>query len=203
MGIDGLLEKLASPAKRALEALKLKSIEALAKYRKDELAALHGIGPSALRTIEAEMAKSGIKFKATTSLRATSRTASRAPAAPAGYATIDEYLRGFSGEARERLEKMRAVIREHAPDALERIAYQMPTFSQNGNLVHFAAYKDHIGFYPTPSGIESFERELAPYKSGKGSIRFPLDRPMPWELIARIVRYRIKENADKAKRKKR
>jgi len=215
MGIEVLMERLASPARRALAALKLKSIEALAKYRKEEIAALHGIGPSALRVIEAEMTKAGTKFKvaaparppaaapAQQSVAAPARPPAAAPASTVEFSTIDEYIRGFSGETRARLERMRAVIRENAPGARERIAYQMPTFAQEGNLVHFAAFKNHIGFYPTPSGIESFERDLAPYKSAKGSVQFPFDEPMPWDLIARMVRHRVRENVAKAKRKAR
>ena len=86
------------------------------------------------------------------------------------------------------------MVREAAPDAIEKISYQMPTFYLNGNLVHFAAFKNHIGFYPTPSGISTFDDELDPYKRAKGSVRFPLDKPIPYDLIEKIVRFRVKEN---------
>ncbi len=89
---------------------------------------------------------------------------------------------------------MRHTIREAAPEATEAISYQMPTFKLNGNLVHFAAFKNHIGFYPAPTGTEAFQKELSPYKGGKGSIRFPLDKPIPYDLVKRIVKFRVKEN---------
>jgi uncharacterized protein YdhG (YjbR/CyaY superfamily) len=109
-------------------------------------------------------------------------------------ATIDEYIRPFSPEVRKLLEKMRAVIRKAAPEAEEKISYRIPTFYLHGNLVHFAAFKNHIGFYPTSSGTGAFRKELSAYKGGKGSVQFPLDRPLPFALIARIVRFRAAEN---------
>ena len=96
-------------------------------------------------------------------------------------------------------------IREAAPDAQETIKYQMPTFTLKGNLVHFAAFKKHIGFYPLPTGIEQFKDELSVYKGGKGSVQFPLGKPIPFDLISRIVKFRVQENLERAeaKRKKR
>jgi uncharacterized protein YdhG (YjbR/CyaY superfamily) len=108
--------------------------------------------------------------------------------------TIDEYIAGFPPDVQEKLRKLRATIREAAPDAEETISYQMPTFALHGNLVHFAAFKNHIGFYPTPSGIEAFKNELAVYKGAKGSVQFPLDKPIPYDLVSRIVAFRVKEN---------
>ena len=97
---------------------------------------------------------------------------------------------------------MRQTIRDAAPGAVEAISYQMPTFKLNGrNLVHFAAFKSHIGFYPIPSGIEAFKEELSPYKQGKGSVQFPLDKPIPYDLVERIVKYRVKENLEMKKSK--
>jgi len=92
---------------------------------------------------------------------------------------------------------MRRTIREAAPDAVEAISYQMPTFKLNGNLVHFAAYKKHIGFYPTPSGVEAFREELSAYKVSKGAIQFPIDQPMPLDLVRRIVQFRVAQNQTK------
>lgn len=115
---------------------------------------------------------------------------------------IDEYIAGFPKEIQEILQKIRATIREEAPDAEEAIKYQIPTFVLKGNLVHFAAFKNHIGFYPTPQGIEEFADELAPYASGKGSAQFPLDKPIPFDLIRRIVRFRVEKNLAKAGAKK-
>jgi len=117
--------------------------------------------------------------------------------------TIDEYIAGFPQDVQEILQKIRATIREAAPDAEERIAYQIPTFFLNGNLVHFAAFKKHIGFYPAPTGIEEFKEELSVYGWAKGTVKFPLDKPIPYDLIRRIVKFRVKENLEKAKLKKR
>jgi len=106
---------------------------------------------------------------------------------------IDEYIAGFPKGVQEILEKVRMTVRKAAPDAEEAIKYRMPTFTLNGNLVHFAAFKNHIGFYPAPTGIEAFKDELSAYKGGKGSVQFPLDQPIPFDLIRRIVEYRVKK----------
>lgn len=116
--------------------------------------------------------------------------------------TIDEYIAGFSPEIRAILQQIRATIHAAAPDAQETISYQMPTFTLHGALVHFAAFKQHIGFYPTPSGTAHFEAALARYKSGKGSVQFPLDEPIPYDLIAAIVKFRVEENLAKAASKR-
>lgn len=114
------------------------------------------------------------------------------------YKSIDEYIKTFPKEIQEILEKMRQVIHEAAPEAEEAIAYGIPTFKQNGNLVHFAAYKNHIGFYPAPSGIEAFDEELKPYIFAKGSIHFPLDiTQIPYDLVTRIVKFRIEKNKER------
>jgi uncharacterized protein YdhG (YjbR/CyaY superfamily) len=112
--------------------------------------------------------------------------------------TIDEYIAGFPPEVQAILQKIRLTIKKAAPDAEETISYQMPTFTLHGNLVHFAAFKNHIGFYPVPTGIEKFKKELAAYEGGKGSVQFPLDQPIPYGLITKIVKFRVKENAAKA-----
>ena len=114
---------------------------------------------------------------------------------------IDDYIAAFPPEIQQKLTALRKVIRETAPEAEEKISYQMPTFAQNGNLVHFAAFKNHIGFYPAPSGIENFQEQLARYKSSKGAIQFPLDEEIPLGLVGEIVRFRLKENLLKAKSK--
>ncbi len=116
--------------------------------------------------------------------------------------TIDEYIAGFPEDIREILEKVRETIRRAAPEATEKISYQMPTFYLNGNLVHFAAFKKHIGLYPAPSGVEAFQEELAPYVKAKGSIQFPLDKPIPCDLIARITAFRVQENIMKSEKGK-
>lgn len=107
--------------------------------------------------------------------------------------TIDEYIAGFPEDVREILEKIRNTIHTAVPEAAEAIRYGLPTFVLNGNLVHFGGFKNHIGFYPTPSGIEAFGSELAGYATAKGSIRFPLDKPIPYDLIRRIVIFRADE----------
>jgi uncharacterized protein YdhG (YjbR/CyaY superfamily) len=110
-------------------------------------------------------------------------------------ATIDAYIATFPTDVQTRLTAVRQAIHKAAPDAVEAIKYRMPTFVLNGrNLVHFAGYAHHIGFYPTPSGIEAFKKELARYPSAKGSVQFPLDRPIPYPLIGRITRFRVKES---------
>ncbi|KOP68523.1 hypothetical protein AMS62_27250 [Bacillus sp. FJAT-18019] len=117
------------------------------------------------------------------------------------YESIDHYISTFPVDIQEILESIRRVIREAAPEADEKISYQMPTYWQQGNVVHFAAFKNHIGFYPAPSGISEFEQELAPYITGKGTIQFPLGKPIPYDLITKIVKFRVGENIAKAKRK--
>ena len=115
--------------------------------------------------------------------------------------TIDEYIAGFPEDIQAILEKIRMTIREAAPEAKETISYQMPTFTLYGNLVHFAAFKKHIGFYPVPSGIEKFKKELSVYKGAKGSVQFPLDQPIPYDLISDIVKFRVQESNAAAKKK--
>jgi uncharacterized protein YdhG (YjbR/CyaY superfamily) len=114
---------------------------------------------------------------------------------------IDEYIANFPADIQEILQELRATIKAAAPEAEEAISYQMPTFKLKGNLVHFAAYKNHIGFYPVPRGIEAFQEELSAYKGSKGTVQFPLDRPLPLDLISRIVRFRVKDNLEKAEAK--
>lgn len=118
------------------------------------------------------------------------------------FTTIDEYIGTFPQDVRDILQKLRQTIHAAAPDAEEAISYQMPTFKLHGNLIHFAAFKSHIGLYPTPSATEAFVQELAPYAVSKGSIRFPLDQPIPYDLVTRIVEYRVQETVNKRKSKK-
>ena len=114
---------------------------------------------------------------------------------------IDEYILNFLPEIREILQSIRSKIQESAPNATEAISYQMPTFKLIGNLVHFAAFKNHIGFYPTASGITNFENELISYKTSKGAIQFPLNKPIPLDLIEKITKFRVLENINKGKKK--
>ncbi len=117
------------------------------------------------------------------------------------YQSINDYISKFPPEIQEKLNHLRKVIKESAPGAEEKISYQMPTFALHGNLVHFAAYDHHIGFYPAPSGIDEFKQELSGYKWAKGSVQFPLDKPLPYELISKIVKFRVAENIKQAKGK--
>ncbi|MHB8106365.1 MAG: iron chaperone [Candidatus Cryosericum sp.] len=112
--------------------------------------------------------------------------------------SIDAYIAQFPDEVQERLRTLRKIIRDAAPEAEEKISYRMPTFVLHGNLVYFAAFKNHIGLYPAPSGVDAFMPELSAYRSGKGSIQFPMDKPLPSELISRIVKFRVAENTKRA-----
>ena len=110
------------------------------------------------------------------------------------FKNIDEYIKSFPKDLQDILQKVRYTISTTAPKAIKSISYQIPTFKLNGkNLVHFASLKDHIGFYPTPSGIEAFKKELSQYKWSKGSVQFPVDKPIPYDLIEKIVLFRKKE----------
>ena len=116
---------------------------------------------------------------------------------------IDEYIVSFPKEIQAILEEVRATVKQAAPDAEEAISYGIPTFRlRKTNMVHFAAFKNHIGFYPTPTGSEAFKKELSGYKTGKGSVQFPLDKPMPLDLITRIVEFRIEQILEKTAKKK-
>ena len=116
--------------------------------------------------------------------------------------SIDEYIAEFPPETRKVLAEVRALIKASAPGATEKISYGVPTFDLNGNLVHFAGYKNHIGFYPGASGIAAFKEEIKIYKNAKGSVQFPLDQPMPMDLIRRMVEFRVQENTSKPRKKK-
>jgi len=115
------------------------------------------------------------------------------------FETIDEYIKPFPKDVQRLLERMRQTIHRAAPEAEEAISYQIPTFKLNGNLVHFAAFKNHIGFYPTSSGIRAFKKELSKYEGSKGAVQFPLEKPIPYYLVKKIVLFRRKENLEKKK----
>lgn len=110
------------------------------------------------------------------------------------YTTIDEYIAMFPEDVKEKLREIRGVVRETAPEATEKISYRIPTFYQNGNLVHFAAFKGHISFFPTSSGVTAFKKELKPYKTARGTIQFSLNEPLPLAIIKKIVAFRVKES---------
>lgn len=115
--------------------------------------------------------------------------------------SVDEYISQFSPEVQEKLQTLRKVIKESAPDAEEKMSWQMPTFALYGNLVHFAAHKKHIGFYPGANGIATFKHKLSEYKGSKGAVQFPYEKPFPYELISEIVRFRVAENIKEAESK--
>lgn len=117
---------------------------------------------------------------------------------PASYSNIDEYIAGYPSDVQEILQAVRRTIHEAAPEAQEAIKYGIPTFTLNGNLVHFGGYKNHIGFYPAPTGIEQFKDELAVYAQSKGAVQFPLGQPIPYDLIRRITLFRVEDNKKKA-----
>ena len=116
--------------------------------------------------------------------------------------TIDEYIADHPKDVQKLLVQVRNTVKASAPGAVEKISYGIPTFTLNGNLVHFGAYKNHIGFYATPTGHEAFKKELSAYKQGKGSVQFPIDKPLPLALISQIVKFRVIENSEKKKAKK-
>lgn len=118
------------------------------------------------------------------------------------YKSIDAYIASFPEDVRKILEQVRQTIKQAAPDAAEKISYSMPAFTLHGKaLVYFAAFSHHIGFYPIPTGMKAFTKDLSVYKTGKGSVQFPLDKPMPLDLITRIVKFRVNENRSKEKQK--
>ena len=117
------------------------------------------------------------------------------------FNNVDEYIALFEDDVQLKLHQLRQVIKDAAPEAEEMISYQMPAYKQNGALVYFAAYKNHIGFYPTASGISNFIEEFANFKSSKGAVQFPINKPLPLALIKKIVKFKVKENLEKLKRK--
>jgi uncharacterized protein YdhG (YjbR/CyaY superfamily) len=117
--------------------------------------------------------------------------------------TIDEYIENFEPGIQKTLNEIRDFIKNEVPEAVEKISYGMPMFYLNGNLIHFAAFKDHYSFFPSPSKNNTFEKELVPYRSGKGTLKFSIDKPIPWEIIKKVIQFRVKENLKKKKQKKR
>lgn len=114
---------------------------------------------------------------------------------------IDDYIANYPPDVQQILQKIRAIIREAAPEAREKINYGIPTFTLNGNLVHYAGFKNHVGFYPAPNGVEKFKKQLSKYEGAKGSVKFPLDQPIPYDLIRKIVEFRVQEQRAKTRKK--
>jgi len=169
-----------APALRALESLGIASIEDFAAYTRSRIEELHGVGPKALGMIEAEMKKLHLRF-----------------ADESDSGEVAAYIESFTGETLKILREIRGIVRGAIPEAREKMAYGMPTYYYKENVVHYAGYTEHIGFYPTPSGIAQFAPELERYKTSKGAVQFPLTEALPTELIIAIIRYRMDEIAGK------
>lgn len=165
---------LSAPAKRALLSLNIKHLEDIKKFTRYQIETIHGFGKKSLNQLEILLNDNGYDF-----LDETTDIA------------IDHYINEFTGNAYVHLIEIRQIIREVIPKAKEIIAYQMPTYYYKENVVHFAGYNNHIGFYPTPSAIEFFKEELKGFPNAKGSIRFPHESPLPKALILKIVKYRF------------
>jgi uncharacterized protein YdhG (YjbR/CyaY superfamily) len=196
MDLGALYDRLSSPARRALDTLKLKRLEELARYSRSQVAQLHGIGPKALETIDASMKAAGI------SLRPEGETSPKAAGPRAGFASMDDYIRRQPKVQQKLLQEIRGALRAALPGAEETISYSMPAFYQKGIVLYFAAYERHIGLYPTASGMMAFQKDFSGYKSSKGAVQFPLDKPMPMKLIVRIAKFRAQENERKHPAKK-
>jgi uncharacterized protein YdhG (YjbR/CyaY superfamily) len=169
-------ERLAAPARRALEGIGVRKLADISNHTYSEIAGLHGIGKNALGAIQDVLDECGADFR--------DEDANR---------EIDDYIATFGAPVRERLVEMRNIIRSRIPKAKERMAYGMPTYSYGENVVHFAGFKNHIGFFPTPSGIAPYEEELKEFAFSKGGIQFPLGRALPKSLIEKIVDFRMRE----------
>lgn len=179
-------EGLAQPALRALAYAGYDHLEQLASVSEEDVSSWHGIGPNALKKLQAALTSLGLRFAAK----------------QATGDGIDSYISQFPADVQAVLEKVRETIRKAAPEAEEVISYKMPAFKQHGILVYFAAWKKHIGLYPPISGDEALEKAVAPYAGPKGNLQFPLDRPIPYKLIERIVKLRVKLQTEKAAAKR-
>ena len=177
---------LAQPALRALAAAGYDHLERLADVSEDDIRNLHGIGPNAVSKLRAALTALGLSF---------------AVQGPTG-SDFEIYRARFPESVQVVLQKVRDAIRRAAPDAKEIFSYQMPAFKQHGILVYFAAWKEHIGLYPPISGDLQLEKAIAPYAGPKGNLQFPLDEPIPYALIERIVKLRVKQDAEKAAAKR-
>jgi uncharacterized protein YdhG (YjbR/CyaY superfamily) len=184
--------KLAQPALRALATAGYNHLEQLAGVQESALKKLHGIGPNALVALRAALSQIGLSFAASSSPNSAPNE-------------IDDYIAGFPADVQAILEKVRATIKAAAPEAKEVISYQMPAFRQRGILVYFAGWKKHIGLYPPITGDKTIEKSVARYAGPKGNLQFPLDEPIPYALIKRIVKLRVGQDMEKAaaRRKKR
>ncbi len=184
----GLLSGLSAPARRALQQLGISSAKELANYSESSILALHGIGKTTIPKLTQALKGEGLSFKKNMTIKKSPKT-------------VDDYISTFDNDVQVLLSKMRTTIQKAAPAAEEFISYGMPAYRLNGMLVYFAAFKSHIGFYATPTGHEAFKKELSVYKTGKGSVQFPFNKPLPLALITRIVKFRVKQNKERASKK--
>ncbi len=183
--MEPVFEKLSQPAQRALLQAGITTLDMLQNFTRADLSAMHGIGPKAVEQLEDALRKSGKAFAGE-------------DADPVGT-----YIAQYPEELQKRLTELRNAIREAAPEAGEKISWGMPTFTLHGNLVHFAANKKHVGFYPGANGVAQFAHKLTDYGTSKGAIQFPLEKPQPLELVKEIVRFRVWENLELYEAKKR
>lgn len=187
----GFLALFSSPARNALLHQGIDSVQKLSTYSEKEILKLHGIGKASLPILKSVLAEQGLSFKPL------EKSKDKTTGIPKPK-NVEEYIFGFSGEIQRRLHFIRKIIKENVSEAEESIAYGMPAYKLNKKpLVYFAGYKNHIGFYATPTGHLEFAKELSKYKQGKGSVQFPLDEPLPVNLIERIIRFRVIENNQK------
>lgn len=179
---------LPAPARRALQNKGITTLQKLAKFTEDEILSLHGIGKSSIPILIKALHSKSLSFKKESSMKKAK--------------DVNEYILSFPPSTQKLLKQMRTTIKKAAPDAEELISYGMPAYKLNGPLVYFGGYESHIGFYAIPSGISAFKKELSKYKGGKGSVKFPMDEPLPLNLVTNIVKFRVKENNEKIKIKK-
>lgn len=187
---DSFPSGIAQPALRALFAAGLKSLDQLTQVTEEQLGELHGMGPKAIKTLRAALHQRGLDLKG-------AKKNHKDHPKPRGTSSISEYIAQFQTDVQAVIEKVRVTIRKAAPDAKEVISYQMPAFKQHGILVYFAAWKEHIGMYPPIAGDESLQKEIAPYAGPKGNLQFPLNERIPYKLIERIVKLRVKQDNEK------
>lgn len=173
---------IAQPALRALYAAGVQSLDELNRMTKSQLSSLHGMGPSAVRRLEAALTARGLRFL------------------PEAGVEVDDYISQFPNEVQVILQKIRSLARKAAPNAVELISYRMPALRINGILIYYAAFKSHIGLFPPVSGDPSLETAIAPYAGPKGNLKFPFNKPIPYKLIERIVKLRVQQDRDRKRK---
>lgn len=183
---DNFLSLLSAPARRALENNGIQTLKQLSKFTEAQILEFHGMGKSSIPKLRDVLKANALSFKTPKVIKSKE---------------IDQYISTFPKETQKIMNQIRATIRKAAPEAEEVISYKMPAYKFHGMLVYFAAYANHIGFYALPKVNQLLQKELSVYKSGKGSIQFPLNQPMPYDLITKIVKLRVMENLKKAKNK--